>query len=200
MRKRQFLFILKSRLSGLPEQEVSERINFYSEIIDDKIEEGMTEEEAVAEIGPVSDIVSQIVSDTPSEGIAHEKPKRKAPPNVAVILLLALGSPIWLSLAIAAFAVLLSLYATLWSVIISLWAVFASLAACGVGGALAGVVFAVSGKGAVGLAIIGAGFVLAGLAIFVFFGCRAATEGVIKLTKTITLRIINRFNKKEIAQ
>jgi len=49
------------------------------------------------------------------------------------IVLLTLGSPIWLSLGIAAVAVILSLYISLWAIIFSLGAVFASFAACSVG-------------------------------------------------------------------
>lgn len=37
MRKWEFLSTLKNRLSGLPKQEVEERLNFYSEMIDDRM-------------------------------------------------------------------------------------------------------------------------------------------------------------------
>lgn len=98
-------------------------------------------------------------------------------------VLLILGSPIWLSLGIAAFAVLLSLSISLWAVMISLWAVFASLAACSVGGVLACVMFTAGGNGASGVAVLAAGIVCAGLSIFMFYGCKAATKGILILTK-----------------
>ena len=43
MRKWEFLSTLKNRLSGFPKQEVEERLNFYSEMIDDRMEEGLNE-------------------------------------------------------------------------------------------------------------------------------------------------------------
>ena len=46
-----------------------------------------------------------------------------------VLLFVVLGSPIWLSLLVAGFAVLLSLFITLWSLILALWAVFVSVIA-----------------------------------------------------------------------
>ena len=106
------------------------------------------------------------------------------------IILLALGSPIWLSLGIAAFAVIFSLYISLWAVIISLWAVFASLAACVVGSVLACVIFSMGGNSISGLAVLAAGIVCAGLSIFMFYGCKAATKGTLVLTKKIVVWII----------
>ena len=46
MLKNEFMEQLRSRLVGLPSQEVEERLGFYSEMIDDRIEDGLTEEEA----------------------------------------------------------------------------------------------------------------------------------------------------------
>ena len=61
------------------------------------------------------------------------RPKRQL--QAWEIVLLALGSPVWLSLGLAALAVVLSLYVVVWSLDVSLWAVFAALGAgagCGV--------------------------------------------------------------------
>ena len=67
------------KLSFLPWEEAEERIDFYSEMISDQMEEGLSEEEAVAKIGSVEDIVSQILSDIPLSKLVKEKikPKRK---------------------------------------------------------------------------------------------------------------------------
>ena len=48
MTKKIFFKKLKHELSGLPKSEIRERISFYDEMIDDKIEDGMTEAEAIA--------------------------------------------------------------------------------------------------------------------------------------------------------
>ena len=52
MRKQEFLSALKRSMKGLPKSEIDERISFYSEMIDDRVEEGFSEEEAVAMIDP----------------------------------------------------------------------------------------------------------------------------------------------------
>ena len=49
------------------------------------------------------------------------RPKRRL--QAWEIVLLALGLPVWLSLGLAALAVVLSLYVVVWSLDVSLWAV-----------------------------------------------------------------------------
>lgn len=200
MNKQDFLSKLQSSLSGLPQDEIQERLAFYNEMIEDRMEEGLTEEEAVLAVGSVEEIVSQIIADTPLTKIvkANIKPKRQL--KIWEIILLILGSPIWGSLLIAVFAVVLSLYAVLWSGIISLWAGFVSLVTCSFAGPVAGIVFMVTGNGISGIATIGAGIVCAGLSIFMFFGCKAITKGIFVLTKAIALGIKNRLMKQEEAK
>ena len=197
MTKQEFLCELEGRLSGLPRQEVQERLGFYSEMIDDRMEEGSSEEEAVLEIGSVHEIASQIIADIPLAKMAKERLKATRRPRAWETVLLILGSPIWFSLGLAVFAVIFSLYVSLWSVIVSLWAVFISLCACAVGTAAAGIFFVCRGSGLDGVALIGAGFFCAGAAIFWFFGCRAATKGIILLTQKTVSGIKKCFVKKE---
>ena len=78
MGKAEFLEVLRRKLTGLPQAEIEERLAFYNEMIDDRIEDGLTEEEAVAEIGPVEDVVNQIMAEIPLTTLVREKvrPKR----------------------------------------------------------------------------------------------------------------------------
>ena len=119
--------------------------------------------------------------------------------RVGEIVLLALGSPIWLSLAAAAFAVVLSLYASLWAVIVSLWAVFAALAGSGLGCMLGSIVMAVQGQGAAWLAVLAVGLVCAGMAVFAFLGCLAITKHTARLTKNMAAWIKKCLIKEETA-
>lgn len=197
MRKQEFLETLKMRLSALPRQEVEERLNFYSEMIDDRIEEGLLEEDAVSQIGSVDEIAAQIVGDIPLIKIAKEKIKPKRRLKAWEIVLLALGSPIWLSLAVAAVAVIFSLYVSLWSVILSLWAAFGALVGGAFGGVASGLGLVLGGVSFAGMAMVGAGIVCAGLSILMFFGCKAATRGALSLTKACAFGIKNCFIGKE---
>lgn len=197
MSKQEFLAQLRKGLSGLPQDDIEERLAFYGEMLDDRIEEGLSEEEAVSAIDSVDEIVQQVVAEIPLAKIAKEgiKPKRRL--KAWEIVLLALGSPIWLSLGAAAVAVILALYGLLWAVIVSLWAVFGAFAVCAVGSVPACVIFAAHGNVASGLAILSAGFVCAGLSIFLFYGCKEAARGILMLTKKITIWMKNCFIRKE---
>lgn len=200
MNKTEFTLALCEKLSFLPWEEVEERVTFYTEMIDDRMEEGLSEAEAVAAIGSVEEIAEQIIGEIPLAKIVKEKMKPKRRLKDWEILLLVLGSPIWLTLLIAAAAVMLSVYVSLWSVIISLWAVFAALAGCSLGGVAAGAVLVCTDNVFPGIAMVGAGMVCAGLAVFMFCGCKAATKGILALTGKLALWIKSCFVKKEGAQ
>lgn len=197
MTKSGFLDALRRRLSGLPRQEVEDRLAFWGEMIEDRREAGLSEEDAVRDIGSVEEIASQIIADIPLSKIAKERMQSKTQLRTWEIVLLVLGSPIWFSLAIAAFSVILSLYAVLWSLVISIWAILASFAACAVGGLIAGVVFIGVGEAPSGVFLIGAGIVCAGLAILFIFGCKAATRGATLLTRAVVLGIKKCFVGRE---
>lgn len=197
MNKKEFLAKLRKRLFGLPQDDIEERLSFYDEMIDDLIEEGRSEEAAVSEIGTVEDIVSQIVADIPLTKLVKERVKPKRALRAWEIVLLALGSPIWLSLLIVAFAVVFSVYAVMWSVLVSLWAVELSLAAVSLGGILSAVIFVIEGNAIQCVFMLGAGLVCAGLFILLFFGCKKATKGTLFLTKKMALSIKSLFINKE---
>ena len=195
MDKRQFLTQLRKALAGLPQSDIEERLSFYSEMIDDRMEEGLSEQEAVAAVGSVEEIVSQTIGDIPLAKLAKERVKGNWRLKTWKIILLVLGSPIWFSLGIAAVAVIFSLYIALWSVIISLWAVFASFVGSFIGGLVAGIIIACTGNALPGVAVLAAGLICAGLSIFAFYGCKAATRGFLLLTRKTAIWIKNCFVK-----
>lgn len=199
MTKMQFLISLHDQLSGLPKEDVEQRLNFYSEIIEDQMEEGISEEEAVAALGSVEEIVSQSIADTPLVKIAKERMKPKRRLNSGEIVLLTLGSPLWLSLLLAAGAVILAVYASTWSVIVSLWAAFGALIASAVAGLVAGIALACIRSVPSGMVMLAAGVVCVGLSILMFHGCKLATQGIIILTRKFAVWLKNRWMKKEVA-
>ena len=197
MNKREFLAGLRKGLAGLPQEDMEERLTFYAEMLDDRMEEGLSEEEAVEAVGPIDEIVRQAVADTPLTKIAKERIRPKRRLKAWEIVLLVLGSPIWLPLAIAGAAIILALYMTIWAVLDAFWVIFGALAGCTVGSVFLCVFFALGGNTMSGLAALAAGFVCAGLAIFLFFGCKKMTGGICLLTRDMTLGIKNCFIRKE---
>ena len=197
MNKDQFLEELRKKLSGLPQEDIDERLGFYSEMIDDRMEEGITEEEAVASLGTVDSVVEQIMSEIPLTKLVKQKVKPKREMKAWEIVLLVLGAPVWIPLIIAALAVMLSLYIVIWAVVISVYAVNLS-AAAGAASGLAGIfVYLRAGNPAGALFSFGAAIAFAGLAILLFFVCKWITKAVVKLTGRIFLGTKRSFVGKE---
>ena len=197
MLKQAFLEALQSGLTGLPQEDISERLTFYSEMIDDRMEEGLSEEEAVAAIGPVDSVINEIVAETPLTKLVKEKIKPKRRMKAWEIVLLVLGFPLWFPLSIVAFVLVLVFYLVLWVLVLCLWVVEIALWACALFGLVAAVLYMARGYVAFGIVLIGAALFLAGLSIFLFFGCKAATVGTAKLAKKIVHGIKRLFVGKE---
>ena len=204
MNKQKFLAALQKKLSHLPEQDRRDQIVFYGEMIDDRMEEGLSESAAVAAIGSIEQIAAQILQNAAGEPSLVQKRKRGA----WEITLLILGSPLWLSLLIAAFAigislivslfaVLISVYAVLWSVLISLWATWVGLIGGAVGGLLGGFLLLCFGNAPSGTVLIGMCLVCAGLSILLLFGCKAATRGTLYLSALLAKAVARCFRRKE---
>ena len=197
MLKTEFLDLLRARLSSLSPQEIEERLTFYSEMIDDRMEEGLSEEDAVSAVGEIDEVVEQILADASID--VQEEPRKtndKRKRRSWEIVLLVLGSPIWASLAIAVGAVVFAVYVSVWSLLIALWSVFVALAGSSLGALVAGIACAIGTDTVAGLAIVSLGVVCAGLSIFAFFGCRAATKDEAVLTKRTLLIIRTRLLKR----
>ena len=183
MLKQEFFDKLRARLSGLPQKELEDRLAFYGEMIDDRMEEGLSEAEAVDGIGSVDSIAEQIIDETPMLEIAKEKMRSKRRLKGWEIAMLIIGAPLWISLVLCLFSILLSIFVAVWSVVVSFWSVFVSLVGCGVGGLVGGIVVAAMGDLWSCGVLIGVALVCVGLAIFSFLGCQVATKGTAWLTK-----------------
>ena len=128
MTKQKFQIALTHALAGLPEEDILRTVEYYSEMIDDRIEDGIPEDEAVAAVGTVEEIATQVLSEVSLPRLIKHKLKPHRKLSGWEITLLILGFPLWFPLLIAAGAVLLSVYVAIWAVIISLWATVVSLA------------------------------------------------------------------------
>lgn len=196
MKRSEFLEELKARLWAMPEGDIQNSLDYYSEMIDDRMEDGLAEEEAVAAVGDLEEIVKQILSETPRppqvvEPIKKQKPEQKNT-KTWLILLAVLGSPVWIPVAAGLLATVLSVYVSLWTVVISLYATFAALAASSVGCILAS--FFMVGGMASATVVWGVALLCAGLAILILLLSNLAAKGLVKLTKLIWEGI---FRRKE---
>ena len=197
MTKINFILLLSEKLKNLPEKEVEERLSFYSEMIEDRMEEGFSEEGAVEAVGTVDKIAEQIIKEISVPKTSNKKVKSNRRLKAWEKIMLIAGSPLWMPLLVAFIAVIFSLYVSLWAVVISLWAVFAAVVSCALSGIVAGVGVAFTPNKVAGVALFGAGIACAGFAILCFLSCKAVTKGVIILTKKIISLLKDRLTRKE---
>lgn len=183
MNKEQFLETLLEHLAGLPMEDIDRALDYYSEMIDDRMEDGLREAEAVAAAGDPSEIAAQIVSSIPMSRLVREKLRPARAKGGWQLALLILGAPLWFPLLLAALAVMLSLLAALWSILIALYAVDLALAVSALACAAASVWLLCGGHILLFLFALGAVFVCAGLTILLFLGCCATGKGLIFLCK-----------------
>ncbi len=200
MNKETFLTELRTRLEGLPETELNKSIDFYSEMIDDRLDDGLSEEEAVAALGSLKDITDRILEDVPLGKIVKEK-VRKVQSGRGLrpweIVLIVLGSPVWLpialSLGIVALVLFIVFYLLFWLIILVFYIVDLCFALGGVAGIVCGVVAMAKGMVPYGFMLFGCGLFLGGLSIPFFFFCNIVAKGMIGLSKLITKGIKNLF-------
>ncbi|MBR1441136.1 MAG: DUF1700 domain-containing protein [Lachnospiraceae bacterium] len=197
MNKELFLQTLRERLSFLPQRDIEERISFYEEMIDDRIEEGLSEEEAVAAVGSVDDIVEQVMAEIPLSKLVVQKVKPKRSIRTWEIVLLILGFPVWFPLIIAFAAVMFSVWIVLWALVITVFAVGVSFVAGWISTLPVALYYVTRGSFAGAGSFLGAGMILAGLGILVFIGGKYFGKGVIIITKKYLLWIKSLFVGKE---
>lgn len=183
MTKQSFLDALRQRLQGLSPDDMSRSLEFYGEAIDDRMEDGLSEEDAVAAVGTVDEIVAQILRDTPLVRLVKTTVRPRRALRAWEIVLLVLGSPVWLPLLVAVACILLALYLVLWVLVIALFAVCAALFGGALGGLAAAAVFLPLGHAASALFMAGGGLVLLGLAILTVMVSASAVKGVVALTR-----------------
>lgn len=178
MTKNEFVRKLRLKLARLPKGDVEERIAFYSEMIDDRMEAGLSEKDAVRDVGSVDSIAMQIKEEIkPAYDGKEDKDKGKL--SGGMIALLILASP----LLIAAASVVLSLFITLWALVISLWAVHLSLTVAGIGIIVGGAVLCVIQGHIPGTALIGAGIIVFGIGLLFSYPAKAMSISAVYLTR-----------------
>ncbi len=93
MTKQEFLSELERALGKLPHAEVEQALAFYDEAISDRMEDGLSEAEAVADLGPIDEIAAQIAAETPP--IPRAIARANTGSRTLNIVLIAVFSPIW---------------------------------------------------------------------------------------------------------
>lgn len=191
MNKAEFTQQLTNSLAGLSQYDINRSVDYYTEMIDDRVEDGMTEEDAVAALGSIDEIRSKILEEVPITKIVKEKMTPKRSFGAGEIVLLVLGAPLWIPLLLAGIVVILAIYISFWSIIFSLYVADLSVFISGLAGLIVAVIKPGGPFGA--LFYAGCGIALIGVAILLFFGFNQVTKGLLYISKMIILGIKKLF-------
>ena len=189
MTKIEFLLELDDRLKGLYEDDREASCQFYGEMIDDRIEDGMSEEEAVADLGSIDDIVKHIIAEIPISRIIKTKMKATKRLGAIAIVALIFGGLILLPIGISLLAAFLAVYVTMWSLVISLYSVAISFSACGIASVFMLILSITRGQIAGGLFVLGAGALLLGLSIPLYSICKGFAKAMWSFSRYVLRKI-----------
>ena len=189
MDKQAFLSELRGRLSVLPEAELQRWTEYYEELLADSMEDGLSEAEAVAALGSPEDLAEQILMDTPLPQLVKAKVSAHRNLSAWEIVLLVLGSPVWLPLLLTAFILLLVLYLLLWVLVLAVYVVELALIVSAPVSIASSAIAMKNRSPATALFFLGCAVGAAGLAILGFFLCRGMTRGAWKLSKSLLYKI-----------
>lgn len=168
-----FLRRLNEALQPMERLERARTVQYYREILEDRMEEGCGAAEAVAELEPVEVIAARLLES----GEAAAPRRRRGWSRVLLIL----GSPLWLVWLVVLCSLTLVLYAVSWAVIAALFAVVLALVLALLAGVV-GLLLYVAVQPLSALFLLGAGMVCAALGIALFFPTLTLTRWVIRGT------------------
>lgn len=168
MNKYEFLAAVRERLDGLDKDDIDRSLDYYREMIEDRVEEGLSEDEAVAALGSIDSIVADIRGEAPATDEGRRDSAEKASPSESAPAVsggkrtLAVFSMIgYVIMNVVFYCAFVSLSVS--NVLLTVSAAYSLVYS---------IVFIADGMWAQFLVLLGAALALAGLAVLMFIGLR----------------------------
>lgn len=193
MNKYEFLAEVRRGLGGMKKADIDRSLEYYREMIEDRVEDGLTEEEAVAALGPVEKVIADILSgaetseseDTPTPVSSFTGEKDKKEGNGLLAALLVVCRVLYVICEVC-----------LWITAVSVMVAGISVCATAVGMLFTGIVQMVTSGFASGLVYIGGAAAGAGIGIFTIVGAVWAFRGIRALSR-VANRLLGKREEKE---
>lgn len=184
MTRAAFLGALRSSLQqSLSAEDINKATNFYSECISDRMEDGLSEEEAVAAMGTPEEAAKSVLYDTPLPKLVKARvAERKSGAGTAItVILLIVFFPVWLPLLIALIAVVFSVYAALAAVIISVVVAVIAVIAGGMFALGVALIYMFAASPWLGICGVGAAFAVIGAGLLLIIPIKYLIKGIVAL-------------------
>jgi len=161
MTKTEYMKKLRRALRQVKAEERGKSLAYFGEVIDDRMEDGISEQDAINELESVEAAAERIVAEAKAQG------QIKLRRSLWEIALIVLGFPLWFPLTLTIAVVVLTVYGLVWVIIAVLFIVSAALGVSGVAG-LIGLFMLLGSNAATAFAVLGLGLACAGLGVAVF--------------------------------
>jgi len=194
MTKEQYLNDLEQKLSKIPAQDKENAMNFYTEYIDDALENGKTIEDVQKALGKPEEVAAKIIADF-SVNRVKEKPSLSNGLKALIAVLGVCALPLALPAAIAVvaiiFALLVAVFSIVFSLIMTAFGLFLAVAVI-IGVAVA-LLFT---DPLLGMVTLGASFVASGILILLGY-CFIKLASLLVAGTTYLIKSIVDKNRKE---
>ena len=197
MNKQEFITEIGRRLEGFPPEEIERSKDYFLEMIEDRMEDGMSEEEAIADIGNVDDAVADILKDIPLTKVIKATMKPEGKLRGWQIACLILGSPIWVPLLLVAIILIFVWYIVIWVIVIAFFAIDLALFVAGIAMVIAGLASIAQMEPAIPVFTIGIGLILIGGSVLLFLPLLKLAKVTCKLGKKTALWIKSWFVRRK---
>lgn len=191
MNKEDFLDELTFYLHKMDKEERNKFITFYDEMIADYVENGMSEEAAVAKIGNPENIAKDLLGSNDNVEVNLPSTGNK----VLNYVLLIMGFPLWGSLLLTVILLVLSAYMIIWCLPIITGASCAGFFISSIIGII-GTPLVLAHSTSTGIIQLGAGVASIGIAFILGFLTISLSNKLVVTTKTLNKKLIVLFKKK----
>ena len=192
MTKTEFTRILKTKIAHLPRAERKKILQYYNEMITERMEDGMTEAEAIEALGDIDELVGAY-APAPAQLTQRKSTRLRA----WHIVMLAVGSPLWISIVAALFCIMVAIYIVVWALVVAFYAIFAALAVSGFACIMSSFIALFSQGFPAFAALMGAGCLLMGFALLWLVPCNLFAKAAGKMSGKLPKFIFRFFFKRK---
>ncbi|MDD3303464.1 MAG: DUF1700 domain-containing protein [Clostridia bacterium] len=193
MNKNQYLDKLRNSLKKLPEAEVSNAINYYTEYFEDAGIEN--EQKIINELGEPKKLATVIIADYAIKNKDNSsKTINKSLSTLWIIIIAIFASPVALPLAIALVSIIFALLIVVFAVLLSFYVASIGICIAAVGLLIVGFsIFTIHFP--TSLSAIGAGLIVASLGILLFWSITYIAKKTIYLIAKLFSKVVSKGGK-----
>lgn len=183
MTKQEFLDELKYQLSGLASFDSRHLLKHYEQRIDENIESGMSEEEAVSSLGTVMQVANRAILKCSLKNIKEHRKNHRKHRSVGQWFIFILTSPLWISVQLAIALLVAAVFLLVWLLVAFAFCLTAAMALGSLIGTFISILTFVNASRTVAVGFEGACIIAFGLSVLLFVGSLALAKSAKQLYK-----------------